>query len=187
MNQTQKNFMLISMWVAIIAFITRCIICSFPGVSGIESLYQLYGFAGEAIGFTGILMFFYNKWWWKKLNIKKRPVLAKRYVGIIRSSFDNIVREAELEIEQTFLSVHVKMKTGESSSNSLVASIEKIHNEERLVYIYINEPKGELQSVSSIHYGCTILKINNPKDIYGNYFTGRETAGSLEFKVDENI
>ena len=44
-----------------------------------------------------------------------------------------------------------------------------------------------IQSVSSIHYGCTILKINNPKDIYGNYFTGRETAGSLEFKVDENI
>lgn len=179
--------MQISIWVAIIMFIIRCLICSFPGISNIQSAYELYGFAGEAVMFTGGLMFCYNKWWWKKLNFTKRPILAKKYIGIIRSSFDNIVRDAELEIEQTFLSVHVKMKTGESSSNSLVASIEKIHNEERLVYIYINEPKGELQSVSSIHYGCTILKINNPYEIYGNYFTGRETAGSLEFRSDENI
>ena len=53
-------------------------------------------------------------------------------------------------IEQSFLTVKVKLKTSEGSSNSITASIVNDNGTQKLIYTYLNNPRAELQS--PIHY-----------------------------------
>lgn len=55
-----------------------------------------------------------------------------------------------------------------------------------LVYIYFNEPRAEIQDRSAIHYGTAMLKISKHKELTGNYYTGRNSKGSMKFLPDVN-
>lgn len=145
------------------------------------SLYTIFGFAGEAIGVTTLLIGVYEKWLWKYDPTVKTPVLKKQYCGTIISTWNGQQYEAELEVKQTFLNVSVIMKTEESKSKSLVASIDDIMGEQQLTYCYLNTPAASVRDRSAIHYGTAMLCIDNPEEIIGTYFTDRNSTGDMRF------
>ena len=145
------------------------------------SMYDLYGYAGEAIAFSAFVMFAYEKCLWKYNPFEKTPALRKKYKGTLRSVYDGIEREAVLEINQTLLSISVVFIAEESRSNSVSASIEKIQGEWYLTYCYLNVPKASIRDRSAIHYGTALLCIENPEEISGEYFTDRTTKGDMNF------
>ncbi|MGT2797676.1 Cap15 family cyclic dinucleotide receptor domain-containing protein [Streptococcus intermedius] len=87
-------------------------------------------------------------------------------------------------MEQSFFTVKVKLKTSESSSNSITASIVNDNGTQKLIYTYLNNPRAELQS--PIHYGTVIIDIDNPNRLEGNYYTGRKTRGSMRFETNNH-
>ena len=93
------------------------------------------------------------------------PVLAKHYKGTITFVWDGVkqTRNSEIWIDQTFLNVSVKLGTNESTSNSVTAGIEKVNNEQQLIYTYLNTPKAELQDRSAIHYGTAMLCVDDSR------------------------
>lgn len=195
MSEAAKRFMKMCIWCTILLFVFRCWIDR-SNLSSIvtehkiaECSYSLYGYAGEAIGIATVFMTFFNKWLWKCKFFNwlagGMPILSKRYKGTITFIWEGKkqTRDSEIAIEQTFLSVTVKLGTDESSSNSVTASIETINNEKQLVYTYLNTPKAELQSRSAMHYGTAMLRIDTPDRITGNYYTSRLSSGSMDFRA----
>lgn len=197
MNEATKKFMTMSIWFAILIFVIRCwigwndITTAVEGKNVFTCGYSLFCFAGETIGITAMFMACFNKWFWKwkPLNWMAggMPVLEKQYKGVVRFRCEDVEQErnSELKIVQTFLNVTVKLGTIESSSDSVTAAIETINNEMQLVYTYLNTPRAEIQDRSAIHYGTAMLRVDNPKHLIGNYYTGRLSRGSMDFQAVE--
>lgn len=195
MSNAWSRFLKISMWVALFLFVIRCILSwtelktsiSVGNVLGCG--YQLFGYAGEAIAITAVIMWIFNNWAWRWIIINavtgRKPILSKKYQGTITYNRDGQLysKNATMEIEQTYLTIKLKLWTDESQSNALWASIENIHNEDQLIYCYINEPRAELQDTSSIHYGTALLRISQRDSITGNYYSSRLTRGSMAFSA----
>ena len=191
MNEQNKKFLDISIWLAIIFFVIRCLISHNAVVWDWGQkhygnfAYSIYGYAGEAVFLTSIFMALFNKWLWKlKLFsfFAKTPVLGSHYKGSIVSDYDNKGREAELFVTQTFLQVSVRMKTGESSSRSLNCEIKNINDSTYLLYNYQNDPHAEIQDRSPVHYGTAMFDLTEgTNNLEGNYYTGRNTRGSMKF------
>ena len=145
------------------------------------SLYNIYGYAGEAIAFSAFIMVIYEKWLWKYNPFEKTPVLKKKYRGTLVSTYDGIKRDATLDIKQSLLAVSVIFTTGESKSKSISASIDKIQEEWQLTYCFLNVPQAKVRERSEIHYGTAMLCIENPEEIQGQYYTDRKTIGDMKF------
>lgn len=193
MRESYKKFVTYSIWVAIIIFVVRCIfakneIGNCIGRAAWGTLgYNVFSYAGEAIGLMFILMAFFNKnaWKWKYINkFVDMPVLAKRYTGTYISDWqsENKTYDASLEIKQTFLNVSIVFKSGESRSYSILSTIDTISDSKRIIYNYQNEPRAELADRSTIHKGTAELWIEDSGELVGNYYTSRKTSGSMSFK-----
>ena len=180
MREAYENLLKAFGWCAIILFAIRCAI-SLDSIMTDFSFYSLWGFAGEAIGVTIILIALYEKFLWKINPFESMPKLACRYKGIVKSTFDNIERPARLIIKQTLTTVHITLITKESKSQSLTTSIDEIFGEMQLTYCYLNTPKNEVRSRSDIHYGSATLSLSNLKKIEGHYYTDRKTTGDMIF------
>lgn len=185
MKEQQKKVISICVWSAVIFFVLRCAL-SWESIVSSLSIYDLFGYAGEAISIAVIFTSFYEKFLWKLNPFEKTPRLSKHYVGILKSSYDNIERKAVLEIRQTLTSVHINLTSDESKSNSLAASIDEILGEMQLTYCYLNIPKSEFRHRSEIHYGTAMLSISTPASLEGQYYTDRNTTGDMSFKADNN-
>ena len=184
MKEQLSRFVSKSIWVAIILFAIRCAI-SWKDLAENASLYNLYGFAGEAIGMTAILMAAYERFLWQFIPFEDVPVLRKVYTGTIKSSYDNLERKATLRIKQSLLSVHVTLITQESRSQSLSASIDEILGEKQLTYCYLNTPKSKVRHRNEVHYGTAMLCVENPNRLTGRYYTDRKTIGDMEFSAKQ--
>lgn len=180
MTETQSKFTKKVVWITVFIFCIRCFISGTKIITDF-SIYDLYGYTGEAISIATLLMFAYEKILWKYNPLEKTPVLKKRYKGSLLSTYDGVEREAMLEIKQTLLSINVVFTTGESRSKSISSSIEKIQDEWQLTYCYLNVPKAKVRDRSAIHYGTALLCIENPEEIEGQYFTDRKTMGDMTF------
>ena len=126
-------------------------------------------------------------WKWKIFKgwLVVIPNLSGKWTGTMYSNYETPPLEipTEVEIKQTFFHTIVKLKTGESKSNSLVASfdIDKDKGVAQLIYTYQNIPKATVQDRSEIHYGTTILDISEDEtELNGFYWTNRETKGDLK-------
>lgn len=60
MKESQNRLLKISLWVAIILFVLRCVI-SWKSIIAEFSLYNLFGYAGEAIAITTVFSIFYER------------------------------------------------------------------------------------------------------------------------------
>mgnify|MGYP000904884238 CR=1 FL=1 len=177
MNERMKKFFVNLLWLALILFVIRCMI-SMP-----KTIYDVYGCIGEIISITVILACLYEKWLWKYNPLEKTPVLSKYYIGMIKSSNDNIERKANLQIKQTLFSIQIFLTTTESKSKSISSSIDDVFGEQQLTYCYINNPNAEVRQRSEIHYGTAMICIENPKVLKGQYFTDRKTTGDMVFNA----
>lgn len=193
MTEASQKFRSISIWTAIVIFVIRCWF-GWSDVSSainekklLECGYSVFGYAGEAVGLAALFMFAFNKWLWrfKPLNMLAggMPILAKKYKGKIRYHWENRIsnRNFEINVEQTFLNVTIRLGTNESSSNSVLATIKEENGSKMLIYTYLNTPRAELQDRSSIHYGTVMLNVDDPSHLFGNYFTSRLSRGSMSF------
>ena len=114
-------------------------------------------------------------------NGRYARIHAKKYIGSLITSYDNIERSAELEIKQTLLTLQIILITGESKSKSLSATIDDILGETVLTYCYLNTPNANVRDRSEIHYGTAMLCVDNPRKLTGHYFTDRKTRGDMKF------
>lgn len=182
MKNQVSSFIKKSVWLAIILFVIRCAI-TFQDIILGTSLYSLWSYAGEAIAVTTIIMLLYEKYLWKYDPFVKIPKLHRQYEGLFFSSYDGKERQATMTIKQTLLSIEVVMKTGESKSKSLSASIDNILGEYQLTYSYLNTPNAAVRDRSAIHYGTAMLCVDNPELLEGTYFSDRKTTGDIRFKA----
>ncbi|MEE1138433.1 MAG: hypothetical protein U0M02_08150 [Acutalibacteraceae bacterium] len=184
MKEQYKKLINICMWCGIALFAIRCAF-SWESIVTNVSIYDLYGYAGEAIAVAAIFGILYERVIWKFNPFEKTPKLSKEYNGTIKSDFDNIERPATLRIKQTLLSINITLITAESKSNSLSASIDNILNETKLTYCYLNTPKSEFRKRSQIHYGTATLSLTDPTTLEGQYYTDRATTGDMIFKASK--
>ncbi|MCD8118695.1 MAG: hypothetical protein LUE29_04310 [Lachnospiraceae bacterium] len=184
MTDQIKEYLKDCLWVATGLFVVRCLI-SWPELVSNLSAYTLFGFAGEAIGVTSIIMTIYERFLWKYNPLSKVPKLKCNYEGVVCSTYDEIERKASIEIKQTLLTVHVTMVTAESKSKSITATIEEVLGEKQLIYSYLNTPESGYRKRSEIHYGTAMLCIDNPNEISGQYYTDRKTTGNMTFSESE--
>ena len=191
MSESARKIITMSIWSVLFLFIIRCLV-GWKELTEIinnseifKGGYTLFGYAGEAVGITTIIMTCFNKWLWKLKLLHwvsgGMPVLAKKYKGKIRYNYNNIEqkRDIEIEIAQTFLTITVKSRTKESMSDSITAVIEK----GKMIFTYLNTPNAEIQDRSTVHYGTAIIDVDDPKHLVGNYYTGRLSRGSMDLKA----
>lgn len=65
----------------IILFVLRCVL-SYQEVINDFSIYTIFGYAGETISVTTILVFLYEKWFWTFDRFSNVPVLYKNIKDI---------------------------------------------------------------------------------------------------------
>jgi len=181
MADNTVKFLTKGIWVAIAFFVIRCII-SMP-----ESAYDIFGFAGEAISVTTILMGVYNSILWKYNPLEKLPRLKGRYEGKIEYSFTGKeeIKHIEVIIKQTLLSVKVKITTDEITSNTIVSNLVDENGEYILYYTYITNPKSKFRNENPIQYGTCRLTIKSMTELKGVYWTSRQTIGDMNLTMKE--
>lgn len=173
-----------SAWLAVIIFAIGCCMIH-PDFLYDFSLKSFYSYVVDCVMISAAFIVVYEKWLWKIDPFENTPVLKKNYKGTVMSSFDNLEREGRLEIKQTLLKVSITFLSDESKSNSITASIEKIDNEWKLIYCYMNTPDARVRERSKIHYGTAMLCIENVNKLKGQYYTDRKTLGDMNFVTEE--
>lgn len=141
-----------------------------------------------------LLWFVFSKWGWKWKIFHTwfvvTPDLSGRWEGTLHYVWiteDGVRNEGDRDtavtIIQSFNHIVVKLGTVESISRSVAASfdIDEKRGISDLYYTYINEPLVTIQDRSKIHYGTTRLKfdLNNPTSLVGEYWTSRDTKGTM--------
>ena len=151
MSERVSTFTKKILWAFGFVFVIRCA-ASFSQIKDSFSVYLIFSLIGEAITITMILAVLDERFVWAFDKTSKVPVVKGKYQGNITSDWDGQKRDATLEIKQTLLKVSVIMKTDESSSGSVSASIDEIFGENRLTYCYMNKSMASVRNLSEIHY-----------------------------------
>ena len=140
-----------------------------------------------------IFWLLFIKWLWKlKLFypwLVQVPNLSGKWTGTIKSNWGDGMMDPipmEIAIEQTFLTIQVRIKTEESRSFSLGASfnVDRDRGQQQLFYSYLNTPKPGVRDRSQIHYGSALLNFEGYRvnEMDGEYWTSRETTGEMHLK-----
>ena len=151
--------------------------------------------ASLAITLNIIIWGVFVKWLWKWKGfygwLVPFPNLAGNWIGEINSNWEGAENpiSTEININQTFFHITVRLKTGESESISNAASFDIDPNRKvsRLFYSYMNTPKPTLRDRSQIHYGTTLLNFDGypVTELTGEYWTSRESTGEIRLKKKE--
>lgn len=145
-----------------------------------------------------VLSFIGIKWAWKIPFLQgwlvPFPNLEGTWPGEVISTWEDPTtnertrpKRAILVVKQSFESISCVVFTGEADSYSTTSQINEDDDSGilRISYSYISKPKSEVRDRSEIHDGAAILKIvrnnNKPTILEGDYWTSRETTGTLKF------
>lgn len=169
------------LWAFGMIFVIRCAI-SFAEIRDSLSVYLVFSLIGEAITITTVIAVIYERYLWAFDKSSKVPVVKGKYKGSIVSNWDGQKRDATLEIKQSLLKISITMKSSESSSGSVSASIDEVLGEKQLTYCYLNKPMACVRDRSEIHFGTAMLNCDTPDKLTGSYFTDRNTTGDLYFE-----
>ncbi|GEO17873.1 Cap15 family cyclic dinucleotide receptor domain-containing protein [Microvirga aerophila] len=92
--------------------------------------------------------------------------------------------DATITIRQTLFTTHVSLKTGESTSHSTRAFLERFAETQRfrIWYSYNNDAQAQFQHRSSPHEGVGFLECESDDlgSLTGRYYTARKTTGDIE-------
>lgn len=147
----------------------------------IETMRSGTGYIGESFGLSMIFLGLYERLLWRYNPFENHPRLYGKYDGFIESNYNGKKIGNSVIIDQTLLTCSVKQNTKESFSRSISASIITRDNVDYLVYTYVNDPNANHRKHSEIHYGTSRIRIdeNNNNRLIGDYFTDRETTGTI--------
>lgn len=176
-NKTTK-FITKGLWVALVLFVIRYLMCNF------NSLYDFIGAAGEVISITVIIMGLYNGVLWRYNPLEKTPKLMGKYNGVIEYNFSGTLeqKDTSVTIKQTLLSIKVRITTNEITSNTIFGNLVEENDEYILYYTYITNPKSKYSKENPIQYGTCRLSTSVKDNLIGTYWTSRKTIGDIELK-----
>ncbi len=148
------------------------------------------------VGAITVFVIVFNKYLWSWKGFRgwyvKRPDLRGTWKVELKSSWVNAETSKVIDpiygyavIRQSLTSLSCRLMTQESRSVLVAHSIDQQEDEDlyKLVGVYRNEPKIELQGVrSEIHHGSFALDIHgNPVyELQGHYWTDRGTKGGMK-------
>lgn len=144
---------------------------------------------------VGILIFLeiaFDRWLWRipvVARVLRCPVLRGTWKGQLRSTWKDPRTRQSIEpidvflvVHQTYSTVSVRLVTAESSSRSLVASLQTPRDDvPTLSSTYQNVPDLLRQDHSRIHHGALMLDVQGQpaNRLEGCYWTDRDTKGEL--------
>jgi hypothetical protein len=151
---------------------------------------------GTVVGIITLVVTLFNKYMWSWKIFKgwyvKRPDLRGTWKVELKSNWVNPETGKENEpiygyavIRQSLTFLSLRLMTKESRSVLVAHSIEPQEDDSlfKLVGVYRNEPKIELQGVrSEIHHGSFALEIHGSPaySLEGHYWTDRATKGGMK-------
>jgi hypothetical protein len=149
--------------------------------------------APSVMGFYGLIYQWFDKYLWcqkfKFISFSSIPNLQGTWVGAIRCSYSGgtDVPDVILYIRQTWTGLSVRLDTRNSSSYSIMATVNTQESSEPcLKYEYMNEPSALSVDTMNTHRGIANLQLSpNNQKLSGDYFTGRgrQNLGTMEFKL----
>lgn len=151
---------------------------------------------GTVVGVITLFVTFFNKYMWSWKIFKgwyvNRPDLRGTWKVELKSSWIDPEKNNEIPpiygyavIRQSLTFLSVRLMTKESRSVLVAHSIEQHEDDHlfKLVGVYRNEPKNELQGVrSEIHHGSFSLEVHGSPvyEMQGHYWTDRATKGGMK-------
>jgi hypothetical protein len=148
------------------------------------------------VGAITLFITLFDKYLWSWKIFKgwyvKRPDLRGTWKVELKSSWVNPETGEGIApiygyavIRQSLTNLSLRLMTKESISVLLAHSIEQQENDDlfKLVGVYRNEPKIELQGIKSeIHHGSFALEVHGSpvKELEGHYWTDRATKGGMK-------
>ena len=150
---------------------------------------------GTVVGIIALFVTLFNKYMWSWKIFKgwyvKRPDIRGTWKVELKSSWVNPETGKETPpiygyavVRQTLTFLSVRLMTKESRSVLVAHSIEQQEDDDlfKLIGVYRNEPKIELQGVrSEIHHGSFALEVHGAPvyELQGHYWTDRGTKGGM--------
>jgi hypothetical protein len=151
---------------------------------------------GTVVGVITLFVTLFNKnmWSWKIFKgwYVKRPDLRGTWEIELKSSWIDPKTNKQIApiygyavIRQSLTLLSIRLMTEESRSVLVAHSIEQQEDDDlfKLVGVYRNEPKIELQGVrSEIHHGSFALEVHGVPvyEMEGHYWTDRGTKGGMK-------
>jgi hypothetical protein len=132
-----------------------------------------------------LFYFIFDKVLWnitvKGISVSNTPNLHGEWKGHVVSKYEDRTTKTDVtvEIEQTWTSISITLKTTDSRSRSAAASI--FTSESQLVYYYFNIPRSTTIESMHKHYGVATLNIIGNSKLEGEYFNcpDRGTYGDI--------
>lgn len=146
-----------------------------------SSINECWDLILEATGYSTLFIIFYEKILWRFNPLVKIPKLKKEYIGKLSYNFQGVSGEKSIEIfvEQTFLTVKIKLITDEIQSNTITSELLEENGQYVIYYTYITNPYSKYSEGNPIQIGSCKLIINNSKSLNGIYWTSRKTIGDV--------
>jgi len=132
------------------------------------------------IGLYHFFLSIFERYLWKYdfikwLGLPKIPNLNGSWKGVVKSSYDNSEKNADVSICQSYSKISMILKTDESTSKTIMAHFELGNPIYRtLTYSYLSKPLSTSKESMNIHEGTGSLEIlENDKELKGYYYSGR--------------
>lgn len=158
----------------------------------IPELFGVSGFIPFSLSFGvvfGVLIFIFDRYAWKLLT--RIPNLNGDWEAVGISSYTMDESEApnhefsmNVKIKQTFSRIGISTTTGESTSNSTMASFQLNLPIPVIRYSFENIPMNRSSQELQRHPGMVELRIIDEKEMSGDYFSGKHRLrfGSLTLR-----
>lgn len=138
----------------------------------------------------------FDKWLWHLPGVRSmvgRPYLTGTWRGTLDSDWEDPASGRRVGpipvfavVRQSFSSLHVRVLTRESQSQTLAASLLKDPDGQMSVAgVYRNVPRQSARNRSEIHIGGLLLNFQGSPSprMSGHYWTDRATAGELSLAL----
>ncbi|MBI3781932.1 MAG: hypothetical protein HY270_00875 [Deltaproteobacteria bacterium] len=150
---------------------------------------------GLVISVLVLFLWVFERWLWRLPFLHPwfvdTPNLRGTWQGVLSSTWVDPASGGRLDpistymvIRQTFSSIHVRLLTNESASDSLSANLKKADDGSwSLAAVYRNVPTAVVVDRSPQHFGAVVLTMRGqrPRTLEGQYWTNRHTKGDLHF------
>lgn len=178
MKDNIRSFITKGFWIVGVLLLIRYII------SKPTSLNVGFGFLGQTVTITLIIMGIYEQWLWKYNPFEKIPNINGQYLGDIEYTYNGIAgkKKISIVIKQSLLSTSVRITTNEITSSSITSSIVFENEEYVLYYNYLTNPKSKFIKENPIQYGTCRIILKSKTELHGTYWTKQQTIGDIYLK-----
>lgn len=195
MNITRDNYKNFTYFILLLIFVSTAI--SYGLSKFVESYNINVPFYISIPSITGIyagLFSLFEKYFWKLSLFKKLGIvcgdnLNGKWMGTLKSSYDNFETEypAQLEIRQSATKIKIYGIFNKSKSVSIHENFGKneVDGKVALYYFYRNEPNYDAVQSMAVHEGSVKLFYDDKNNILeGYYYSGRDrnNYGTIKIK-----